>query len=218
MKKKIIVKGKLPFAGRVYREQDGNYASVTSIIHPEGLDFPPELLKQYASRGTIVHRLTEEFLTTGQVLSPEDIDLPEDLSIVMNGSLKLKIGLCNFKGFFDEFGKDIDVKYIEQKLKNRKHGYMGRADIVGKYKGEWAIFDVKTSGKYDPEKLKDYWMQLSAYANCITPVPKKLVIIPLNPNMPKGYMEPLVEEDVEHYFNLFLKQLEHVKEKYIMPV
>lgn len=217
MKKKIIYKGKKPFAGRVYREQDGNYMSVTSIIHPDGLDYPPELLNQYASRGLIVHKQVEHYILTEEVISPEETKLFTDISTMREGSLKLDTESCNYVGFFDEFGDDFDIRYVEQKLKNRKYKYAGRADMIGKYQGEWAIIDIKTSTNYTDEKLISYWMQLSAYANCITPVPTKLVIIPLTPTSDRGYEPPIVETDVKHYFNLFLKQLEKVKEEYQIP-
>jgi len=201
----------------VYREQDGNYMSVTSIIKPEGIDFPPELLKQYASRGTIVHKQVEEYLLTGDIISPEETDLPTDLSTVKEGSLKLPIDSCNYQGFFEEYGNDFDVRYVEKKLKNTTHHYMGRSDIIGKYKGEWAIMDIKTASSYTPEKMIDYWMQLAAYANCIKPPLKRMVIIPLTPTSEYGYEEPIVNDDVEHYFNLFLKKLAYARENYQLP-
>jgi len=216
-KTKTIYKGKKPWPGRTYREQCGNYPSVTSIIHPEGLDFSPELLKQYASRGTIVHKQVEHYLRTGEVVSAQECGLDKDYEIVRDGSLKLSIENCRFKEFFKVYGEFIEPRYIEKKLKNKTHRFAGRADIIGKYKGEWAIMDVKTASSYEPSKMTDYWMQLAAYAHCVKPALKKMVIIPINPTAPKGYMEPLVETDVEHYFNLFLEKLKYAQEHYQLP-
>jgi hypothetical protein len=216
MKTKTITKGKKKFKGRTYPEPDGLYLSVTSVIHPDGLDFPPELLQQYASRGLIVHKMTEHFLNYYQWPVPSKVAKQVDLLNVKNGSLNLSIEDCNPVGFFQEYGHLFDVMFLEKKLKNKTHRYAGRADIVGKYENEWCIADLKTAGNYTPDKLNDYWMQLAAYANCITPVPTKLVIIPLNPKSEKGFDAPIVCSDVTHYFDMFLKQLAFVKENYLL--
>lgn len=217
-KTKIIhAPGAKPFRGRVYREQDGNFMSVTSIIHPEPFDFPEEKLKQYAARGLIVHALVEAYLKDNIWLTPEETSLGEELELVQNGSLGLSMSACNPKGFFEQYGADIKPLYIEKKLKNREHHYMGRADIIGKYKGKLAILDVKTSGEYEGERLDGYWMQLAAYAHCMTPIPEYMVILPINPTSTKGYDTPIVSRAVKTHFSKFLKQLEYVKNTYQIP-
>jgi len=216
--KKTLVKGKKTFPGRVYREQDATYLSVTSIIHPEGIDFPEEQLKQYGSRGSIVHDLVEHYILHHRVGDPYKISTPVDIDNVVNGGLGLKWEDCNYVEFFQMYGESIEFKYIEQKLINKKYGYAGRTDGIGTFDGELAIFDWKTAGNYTPQKRIDYFMQLSAYAYCITPIPKKLVIIPLNPKSERGFDEPIVETNVQHYFELFLERLEYVKDNYLPPV
>lgn len=216
-KTKTITKGKKTFPGRVYREQSGTYVSVTSVINPDGLDFPEDLLRQYGSRGTIVHELVEHYIKHLQVADPVTICKPIDIDNVVNGSLGLKWEDCNFEGFFQKYGHMFEFKYLEQKLINKEHLYAGRTDIIGLFNGDLAIMDIKTSGNYTTEKLNGYWMQLAAYAYCVTPVPQKLVIIPLNPLAEGGYEEPLVETNVQHHFEMFLEKLQYVKDNYIIP-
>lgn len=219
MKTKTLYKGKKPFLGRSYREQEGTFLSVTSIINPDGVpDVPPEVLSQYASRGSIVHAQVEHFLTHYRVPPVEEVADPKDIEIVEKGTLGLSVDSCNIRGFFQEHGKKFKPMFLEKKLINRTHKYGGRADIIGLYEEHVAIIDVKTSGDYPKDKLNSYWMQLAAYAHCVKPRPTHLVIIPLCDKFEDGFAEPLVETEVEHYFNLFLKQYDFVKENYILPV
>lgn len=207
---------KKPFKGRVYHEPDGTYLSVTSIIHPDGIDFPSKLLEQYALRGSIIHSQVEHYLKYYQWLSKEQIASPQDLLTVEQGSLKLSFDSIDPRGFFQEHGHKFEIMHLEQKLKNKTYKYAGRADVIGKYENKLCIADFKTTTNYTKSKINDYFMQLSAYANCVTPVPKALVIIPFNPKSEKGYDDPMVETDVQHYFSKFLTQLEHVKENYLI--
>lgn len=217
-KTKIIYpKGLKPFKGRVYREQDGNYMSVTSIIHPEGIDFPEDKLRQYAARGTVVHSIVEHYLNTNEWITADQCEKTQEVNIVRTGSLGLPIEACNAKGFFEEYGEDLWIRYVEKKLKNHTHKYAGTADMIGKYKGIWSIIDIKTASNYDDEKLTSYWMQLSAYAKCVTNRIPQMVIIPLNPTSPKGYDAPIVSRAVEGNFKKFLKQLKYVRETYQVP-
>jgi len=217
LKTKTIIKGKKPYNGRVYRYADGVYLSVTSVINPEGIVYPPELLKQYSSRGTIVHKMAEYFFKHYRVPTPQEVATPEDLSNVLSGSLALKIEDCNFVGFFQEYGEHIKIAHIEKEVRNTTYKYAGRADIIGLYDDTLAIMDMKTSGNYTPAKLTNYWKQQAAYAHCMTPVPQTMVLLPFNPTAPNGYEPPLIETDVEGYFKLFLEDLENVKANYIMP-
>lgn len=217
MKYKKIVKGKKPFTGRVYRTQEGSYISVTSIINPEGIPFPEELLVQYASRGTIVHKQVEHFLRHYQYVCPTKLCKQDLIDNVLEGTLNLHWEDCDFRGFLNEYGNDIEFIKVEQRLKNDKHKYAGTADGIVLYKGDLAIVDWKTSSKYTGKKMIDYWKQQAAYAKCIKENVKKMIILPLNPKSKKGYDAPIVETDINHYFNLFLEDLEFVKNNYILP-
>lgn len=216
MATKTITKGKKPFKGRTYKEPDGEYISVTSVLHPEGLDYPPELLKQYASRGSIVHAMTEHYLRYYQWPKATDVAKPEDIINVTDGSLGLSIAQCKPREFFQEYGHMFEISHLEQKVKNTTYKYAGRLDIYGKYDGKVAVCDLKTSTDYSGQKLEDYWMQQAAYANCISPRPEVMVIIPLNPKSPNGYDAPIVNYDVDGYFQKFLIQLAYVRENYLI--
>jgi len=215
MPKKIIYKGKRPYTGRVYTDNGKQYVSVTSVLHPDGLDFDPYLLKQYASFGTIIHSAVEHFVKFRQIPKYEDIAEKEDLENVLNGSLKLDLDRVDIRGFFLEHGHKIKIKSLEKRIKNEEYGYMGRLDVHGWYKGTTAVMDWKTSRNYTPEKLQSYWMQQAAYAVTLDPVPELMVILPLNP---KGYEDPIVCDEVDHYFELFKKKNAYLRANYEIPV
>lgn len=214
MKTKVITKGKKQFKGRFYHEPDGTYVSVTSVIHPDGIDYPKELLDQYAKYGQIIHSQTEHYLNHYQWLPAEKVAKAEDLAVVLNGSLQLDLNACNPRGFFQEFGHLFQVSHIEQKVINRAHKYAGRLDLLMKHKDKLAVGDIKTARNYDQKKIDEYFMQQAAYAGCIKPRPEYMVILPFNPNSEKGYDEPIISGDVERYFKMFLEQLAYVREHY----
>jgi len=204
---KKLIQEKKVFSGRTYSagKTGENYPSVTSIIHPEGINFPPHLLTQYAARGTIVHKLIEEYhKSEGKLwLDPHnDPELKDKVKIVEEGSLKLKWEDCDYIGFRKEFHKDIKMNAFEQPIINHEHKFGGRFDANGWYKGDMAIYDFKTASAYTDDKLNDYFMQLSAYAKSLPDEYKYLVVIPLNPK--KGYEAPYVSSDIEKHFQDFL--------------
>lgn len=211
-----IITGKRPFKGRTYQEADGLYMSVTSILRPDGLDFPPLLLKQYASYGTIIHSMVEHYLIHNEIPDPVKVSTQKDVNNVFGGSLNLQLDDCNVRGFFEEHGERIEVESQEMKVKHTEHKYAGRLDILGNFDGTRAIMDIKTARNYTKSKLTNYWMQQAAYALCLEDVPKRMVILPLNPKSERGYDDPIVEDDVEKYFIMFLKQLEYVRANYIL--
>lgn len=211
-----VVTGKRPFKGRTYQEEDGLYMSVTSILHPDGLDFPPLLLRQYASYGTIIHSMVEHYLIHKEIPDPVSVSKQRDLNNVFGGSLNLQLDDCNVQGFFEEHGSRIKMQKQEMKVKHRVHKYAGRLDILGTFDGVLSVMDIKTSRNYTKRKLKDYWMQQAAYAHCLEDIPKQMVILPLNPKSDKGYDDPIIETDISKYFIMFLEQLAYVRNNYIL--
>lgn len=186
---------------RFYEHEGKKYPSVTSIL---GWDkdwrITEDELNQYASRGTIVHRLIEVYLTEKIWAKPEELaDLTEDVAIVMGGSKKLHWDDCSYKAFFEAHGKDIEITEMEKEVINTEIGYGGRLDAVGTYKGEPAIFDWKTGSVHD-------FRQLSAYASCLDMPVKALVIAPVGKTDNKsGVMKPKVTNALESEFKAFKK-------------
>lgn len=195
------------------------YPSVTSILHPEGIDFPIDQLLQYASRGTLIHKKIEHFHETGKYPTLKELcevypGMLAHIKRMKEGSLQLDHKKCNFPGFYEEFGKDFSFDENEIKLISHEHQYAGTADCVGTFRGQPAIIDYKTASDYGPERLGGHFKQLSAYAKASGAPIVYLVVIGLNPKNPKGYEPPLVSEDVEQHFKEFLILRQQFREKY----
>lgn len=196
-------------------EKDGKqYPHVTSIIGAiEPIDYPEELLRQYGARGTLVHAQVEHFFRT-QVWETDVLKIPGtklDYLTMSQGSLGLKTESCNFMGFWEAHGKDFDIIDIETPVFNSEHVYTGRRDVLARYKGKLSICDIKTSSSYVASKIGRYWKQLAAYARCEQEI-EQLVIIPLNPK--KGFEKPIIETDIDKFFNLFLQDRQAFRSLY----
>lgn len=203
---------------------DGNktvrYPSVTSVIHPDGIDFPEALLNQYAARGTIVHKKIEVFLDTQHWPSLEELYkkhadqyLREQIVLMKKGSLKLSPKQCNFLGFYERYSHLFTFNEREKLVVNHQYQFAGRTDCVGTYKGEWAIIDWKTASDYNDEKLESYFMQLAAYASGFEGI-KYLVVVPLSPKDPRGFLPPFVSRAVKGHFAKFLVKRANFKAIY----
>jgi len=228
---------------RWYPRGNKFYPSVTSIISAiEPINFDPDLLKQYASRGSIVHAQIEHYFKTGSwetdILQIPDTKL--DYMIVKEGSLKLNWEDCKFLGFWEKYGKDfvpVDYQFgkvielekgqkpeevvppplkdytLEVECFNDEFLFAGRMDFPCKYKSVETLADFKTGAVYTPERLNKFWKQLSAYAKTIGNI-KQLMIIPLNPKNKTGFGQPIIETDIDKYFNLFLQDRNAFKKIY----
>lgn len=216
---KKLVHEKKEFTGRTYKspKTGKSYPSVTSILHPEGIDYPEDDLKQYASRGTIVHKLIELYYKADckQWFDPHNVpELKEHVQNVEKGSLKLKWSDCDYIGFKKEYGKDIKMELFEQLVVNDQYEFGGRFDVYGLYKGEPAILDFKTASTYSHDKLEEYFQQLSAYARTLpSGNVKYLVIIPLSPK-DGGYLPPYVSSNIDKHFKDFLVKREEFRKIY----
>ena len=188
---------------RFYEKDGKRYPSVTSIL---GWDvdwrISEDELNQYGSRGTIVHKLIEIYLTTGKWVDPQEVkELKEDIVIVLGGSLGLNWNDCSHKKFFEANEKDIKVDKMEIEVINTEVGYGGRVDAIGTYKGEPAVFDWKTGNTSD-------FRQLGAYAVAINPevAIKTLIIAPVGPSDTKqGYSRPKINDAPAGEFKAFVK-------------
>jgi len=147
--------------------------SVTSILNWQGINYDPIKLRQYASRGTIPHKVVEEFFRTafnklknlriikdsysveellkyGEWKNPEDIpELATDILIVRQGELGLDWNDCNPKGFLEKYKNKMEIIDFEKKVINMEYKYFGTMDIYGKWEGKKAVMDWKTSSNID---------------------------------------------------------------------
>lgn len=211
---------------RFYDGKDGKkLPSVTSIINwDKDFHMPPDRLKQYASRGTIIHKQVEIYLETGQWKEAKDIpEIYPDLVIVKRGDLGLQVDDVDFKQFYKDY--PFKVIGLEDTLYNHVEGYAGRRDIKcvieSENKGKWAkiegvmfdvptILDVKTGKTLDKTSgLK----QQTAYWKCDEEI-QQVGLIHLTNENKCGYGKPAVIQDSEKYWHLFLKDLENFKNRY----
>lgn len=208
---------KKEFDGRVYDRNGEKYVSVTSVLNPEGIpEIPDYILNQFAARGSIVHAQTEHFDEYGEIPNPKNLDgwkIKNSLQTLENGSLDICYSECDYKAFMETFGEAIEYEHIEALIFNDEYKYGGRADRLGSWKGEKAIFDIKTSKNYPSERLQEYFMQMSAYAAPYKGI-KRLVIIPLNPDKNRGFEPPIIRNEVEGYFEKFKDKLKSFHEIY----
>jgi hypothetical protein len=211
---------------RFYDGKDGvKYPSVTSIINwDKDFYLPPDELKQYASRGTIIHKQVEIFLQTGEWKEPKDIpEIYPDLVIVKRGNLGLAYDDVSFQGFYKDY--PFKVIGLEDTLLNHDLKYGGRRDIKcvieSENKGKWekvegvlfdvpTILDVKTGTSLD--KTSGFKQQ-TAYWNCDDEV-QQVGLIHLTKDNKCGYAKPSLLQDKEKYWHLFLKDLENFNNRY----
>ena len=101
---------------RFYPIGNESYPSVTSIINWDN-DFEektqhitPDEMRQYAARGTIIHKQVSIFLDTGEWKEPKDIpELYLYRVILKKGSLGLSMDGYDFRGFYEKYNFSIAV-------------------------------------------------------------------------------------------------------------
>ena len=197
---------------RFYEKNGRKYPSVTSILNwDKQWSVTEDELNQYASRGTIVGYLVEQYLT--RLHAPDDwLDptqvpaLREDVSILMGGSLMFTWEQCSHKAFIEKYGDMIKVEKIQGTVFNDECLYAGTYDILGSYDGVKSVMDVKCGG-YDMR-------QLAAYAMCEKDI-KQLVVLPVGPTDNQcGYKRPVVCDTIQKEFEEFLKARAKFKKRF----
>lgn len=194
--------------------KDGRkYPHVTNILYWDAEFYMnPDELTQYGCRGTAIHRMIDNWITTKKW--DKSVIAKKDKIILEKGSLKLWQTLddINFLGFMDEYGKDIEFGEGEFLGFSSEHFYCGSPDRVGKFKGVPCVFDFKCrAAKEDDHK------QTFAYSMMDDPRLKGIsrsVIVPLNSSNESGFGKPVVSDEKEKYFNLFLHDRRDFKEKF----
>lgn len=210
---------------RFYEVDEGrSYPSVTSIIGWDADFFmPTEQLQQHCSRGSIIDRQIQIYLETGVWKEPKEIpEIYPDLKIVSAGNLKLELDDSNFIGFYEKYPfKNISCQNLHI---NDEFEYAGTSDIIGviesKNKGAWekvegVIFDVPTifdvkCGAMDKTK---FMKQVTAYAQCDKDI-KQVGIIHLNKENKSGFSRPVICDDLNKYWSLFLDDRDKFRKRY----
>lgn len=202
---------------RFYPIGNESYPSVTSIINWDN-DFEektqhisPEEMRQYAARGTIIHKQVSIFLDTGEWKEPKDIpELYLYRVISKKGSLGLSMDGYDFRGFYAKY--PFTKINTEQIVVNKELKYAGRYDVKGVLDNVVTLFDVKTGSSINKTSA---FKQLTAYAHCPgNEDVKQLVIVPLNNTTKQGFSAPAIETDVEKYWPAFKEDRKMFQERY----
>lgn len=193
---------------RFYEKDGKKYPSVTSILDwDKQWRVTADELRQYASRGTIIEAMIEEFLKIGEWIDPTQIpSLREDVSVLMSGSLMFTWENCSHIAFIQAYEDKIVVKKFQGEVFNDEALYAGTYDILGTFDSVRSIMDIKTGG-FDMR-------QLAAYAICENDI-EQLVILPVGPTDNKcGYKRPVVCDTIQKEFEEFLKTRAKFKQRF----
>lgn len=200
---------------RFYPRNGKKYPSVTSILGwDKDWKISEDELRQYASRGTIVHRILYEYFKVvdgkrnRQWIDPMECkELEEDVINVITGSLGLSWKDCSYKTFVEKFENDIEIYAMEETVYNDEWLYAGRLDIRGAFKGKKGIMDWKT-GSYEMP-------QLAGYAIASKESQEQCIVLPVGKTKNKcGYMNPIVTNDIEGEFKKLLKAREKFRNRF----
>jgi hypothetical protein len=148
---------------RFYKTDDGGFVpSVTTILecYPKGAAYynwlkeagkdADEIRDEAGRRGSVVHKLTEDY------------DTGEEVQLVNpNGSIDYKLNEWAMFERYVEFRKRFQfvTDFIELNIISKHLGYAGTIDRVININGERILLDIKTSNAIYPS----YWLQLAAY-------------------------------------------------------
>jgi len=192
-----------------FRKMDGKkYPSVTSILDwDKTWRVSEDELNQYAARGKIIDKLLKLYFETAKWANPYKlVELKEEVSILMGGSLGFSWQNCSHEKFIKQYRRKFAIKKMNTVVFNDEHLYSGEIDAEGEYEGRPAIIDFKTGG-YD-------MCQLAAYAVCEKDI-EVLVVCPVGPtDNVSGYMRPVVCDTIQEKFNEFLKARAKFKKRF----
>lgn len=169
---------------RFYQTNDGGYVpSVTTILeaYPKGAAYfnwlkengkdADEIRDEAGRRGSVVHKLTEDY------------DHGFEVNLINDkGAIDYKLSEWAMFERYVEFRSRFDFKIvnIELNIIDKDLGYAGTLDRIIEMNGEKILIDIKTSNAIYPS----YWLQLAAYRKLlhdnILPVVDKVGILWLN--------------------------------------
>jgi hypothetical protein len=152
---------------RFYQTPDGGFVpSVTTVLeaYPKGASYynwlkevgkdADEIRDEAGRRGSVVHKLTEDY-DAGKA-----VNLVND-----HGSIDYKLNEWAMFEKYVEFRSrfDFTVDAIELNIISKELGYAGTVDRIIDLYGKKILVDIKTSNAIYPS----YWLQLAAYRNLL---------------------------------------------------
>lgn len=200
---------------RFYPRNGKKYPSITSVLGwDEDWRITEDELKQYGSRGTIVHKMGYEYFRVVDNkrlriwINPMDCkELEEDVINVIAGSLGLNWEDCSYKKFVEKFENDIEVYAMEEVVYNDEWEIAGTLDIRGLFKGKKSIMDWKTGSYKMP--------QLAGYAVSSQEKQDQLVVLPVGKTPNKcGYKNPIICTDIEKEWKILVKAREKFRKRF----
>lgn len=190
--------------------------SVTSIIGwDQDFFVPPHELVQYAAQGNLTHAQVENYIKTGEWVSPEKIDGTwGDIVILKKGSLGLSINGTNFPAFLKKY--PVEKMEVGRTVKSQKHKFAGTSDIrVCFYEGKKTLADVKRT----PDKVKNF-KQIAAYIIAEEEMGEdpyeQMMVIPLSDKTEQGFSKPLIGDvlAIAQYKEMFLRDREQFAKRF----
>tara|TARA_B100000470_G_scaffold221872_1_gene213714 strand:- start:8822 stop:9466 length:645 start_codon:yes stop_codon:yes gene_type:complete len=147
---------------RVYQTPDGSFPSITTVLGRKKAQFFKEwrarigeeeankITTQATRRGTKVHKVVENYISNKENYFEDSQPNVQEMFNTIKPHLDNN--LANIAG-------------IEIPLWSKQLGVAGRCDCVADWKGQKAILDWKTSGKYKKrEWVEEYFLQATAYS------------------------------------------------------
>jgi ATP-dependent exoDNAse (exonuclease V) beta subunit len=109
-----------------------------------------DITRRAASRGTATHLLCEKFVLN------EEIDLKQEMPLHVHLFKQLERVLVD----------NVDnIRVSEGSLFSHKLKVAGSVDLIASWRGQPAVIDFKTSGKYKRKDwIEDYFMQCAMYS------------------------------------------------------
>jgi len=196
---------------RYYDYYGSPYPSVTSILnYGKTFSVSNHDLQLYAARGTLIHKQVEFYIEQGEWIELDQLDSAKAEYKLVTETKKedgelIPLDNYNFRGFEEKY--EMDFWKCETTVFNHEHCYAGTQDIKGEHEGKVTLFDIKTSGAIGQESKEQFFMQLAAYAKCEgNEDVEQLMVIHLNRNNKCGYANPIITDEIDYYFKLFLKK------------
>lgn len=182
-----------------FRIIDGRPSVTTVLGYDTDFFVSDDDMKQYAAQGSLIHAQVAEFIKTGEWKDPKVIEgTAGDLFIIKSGKLGLSLDGWDFPAFVKKY--KLTEMVNGYRGVNIQHAYCGMPDFIATIDGKRTLCDVKRT----PEKVKNF-QQIAAYAKLdgMEPV-DQMMVVPLNDRTDQGFSKPLIDTNIDKYFELFL--------------
>ena len=196
---------------RWYEKDGEKLISVTSVLNYD-VDFyvDENELKQYAAQGTILDARVKHYIRTGEWVTADKLEgITSEMFIIKTGSLGLTLEAGDFPAFLVK--NKLEEMKVGEPIFNLEYKYAGTPDIVCKFGGLLTVADVKRN--VTTENKVKYLMQTAGYAKGLKGI-QQLMLIPLNDKTEQGFSKPIITQEVDRYFDLFLAKRAEFKKIY----